>query len=152
MAQSDRKPGEGEAFWTDGWDGYPLARRRLLHAIAERRVANPIVIGGDVHMSAVADLKTDFDDPRAPVVATEFVGTSISSQGLPRRRVERWLIDSPHIKYANPTRRGYTVAELSSRRCLVHLRTLDDVEDPQSGIRTSRSYVVENGTPGAQRA
>lgn len=152
MAQSDRKPGEGQAFWTDGWDGYPLARRRLLRAIEEPRVANPVVIGGDVHMSVVADLKTDFDDPRAPVVATEFVGTSISSQGLPRRRVEGWLTDSPHIKYANPTRRGYTVAELSVRRCQVYLRTLDDVKDPQSGIRTLRSYAVEDGKPGAQRA
>lgn len=152
MAQSDRMPGEGQAFWTDGWDGYPLARRRLLRAIEERRVANPIVIGGDVHMSVVADLKTDFDDRRAPVVATEFVGTSISSQGLPRRRVEAWSADNPHIKYANPARRGYTVVELSARRCLVHLRTLDEVKDPQSGIRTLRSYAVEDGKPGALRA
>ena len=152
MAQSDRRPGDGQAFWTDGWDGYPRARQRLLRVIEERHVANPIVIGGDVHMSVVADLKADFDDPSAPVVATEFVGTSISSQGLPRRRVESWLVDSPHIHYANPTRRGYTVAELSTRRCLVHLRTLDEVRDPQSGIRTLRSFAVENGKPGAQRA
>ena len=86
------------------------------------------------------------------MVATEFVGTSISSQGLPRKRVEAWLPDNPHIKYANPTRRGYTVAELSAQRCMVELRTLDDVTDPRSGIRTSRSYAVENGKPGAQRA
>ncbi len=152
MAQSDRSAGDGQSFWTDGWDGYPLARRRLLRVIAERHVTNPVVIGGDVHMSVVADLKTDFDDPSAPIVATEFVGTSISSHGLPRRRVETWLTDSPHIKYANPTRRGYTVAELSWQRCLVQLRTLDDVKDPQSGIRTSRSYAVEDGKPGAQRA
>jgi len=66
--------------------------------------------------------------------------------------VESWLSDSPHIKYANPTRRGYPVAELSARRCMVRLRTLDDVTDPQSGIRTLRSYVVEDGKPGAQPA
>src|SRR5205823_6198597 len=28
MAQLDRKPGPGQRFWTDGWDGYPAARRR----------------------------------------------------------------------------------------------------------------------------
>jgi alkaline phosphatase D len=152
MAQVDRRPGEGQAFWTDGWDGYPLARRRLLRAVEELRVANPVVIGGDVHMSVVADLKTDFGDPRSPVVATEFVGTSISSQGLPRRRVETWLADSPHVKYADPTRRGYTVMELSGKRCFVRLRTLDDVKDPQSGIRTLRTFAVEDGRPGAQPA
>jgi alkaline phosphatase D len=103
-------------------------------------------------MSVVADLKFDFDDPRAPVVATEFVGTSISSQGHPRERVESWKDDNPHFKYANPTRRGYTVMELSGRRALAHLRTLDDVKDPQSRIRTLVRYAVEDGRPGAQRA
>jgi alkaline phosphatase D len=152
MAQVDRRPGEGQEFWTDGWDGYPLARRRLLRAVQESRIANPLVIGGDVHMSVVADLKADFNAPRSPAVATEFVGTSISSQGLPRRRVESWLQDSPHIKYADPTRRGYTVVELSSKRCFVRLRTLDDVKDPRSGIRTLRTFAVEDGRPGAQPA
>lgn len=151
MAQVDRKPGAGQAFWTDGWDGYPHSRRRLLAHLAQQRVANPIVIGGDVHMSVVADLKTDFDDPRAPVVATEFVTTSISSQGQAQQRVESWRDDNPHIKYANPTRRGYTVLELSARRAVAHLRTLDDVKDPQSRIRTLARYAVEDGRPGAQR-
>ena len=152
MAQVDRKPGDGQAFWTDGWDGYPLSRKRLLTHVAEQRVANPIVIGGDVHMSVVADLKTDFDDAQAPVVATEIVGTSISSQGQPQKRVESWKDDNPHVKYANPTRRGYTVLELSARRALAHLRTLDDVKEPQSRIRTLVHYAVEDGRPGAQRA
>ena len=152
MAQVDRKPGEGQAFWTDGWDGYPVSRSRLLSQVAENRVANPIVIGGDVHMSVVADLKANFDDPRAPVVATEFVATSISSQGQSQKRVETWKDDNPHFKYANALRRGYTVMELSSRRALAHMRTLDDVRDPDSRIRTLVTYAVEDGRPGAQRA
>jgi alkaline phosphatase D len=152
MAQVDRKPGEGQAFWTDGWDGYPHSRRRLLTHIADKRVVNPVVIGGDVHMSVVADLKVDFDDPRAPVIATEFVTTSISSQGQPRKLVEAWKDDNPHFKYGDPTRRGYTVLELSSRRALAHLHTLDDVTDRDSRIRTLVRYAVEDGRPGAQRA
>jgi alkaline phosphatase D len=152
MAQVDRRPGEGRIFWTDGWDGYPAARARLLRFVEEKPVRNVVVIGGDVHMSVVADLKSDFDDPHAPVVATEFVTTSITSQGLPRRRVEAWAGENPHVKYANPSRRGYTVAELSPRRFTVRLRTLDDVTDPKSGIRTLRAFAVEDGRPGAQRA
>ena len=109
-----------------------------------------VVISNDG--SVIADLKTDFDDPRAPVVATEFVGTSISSQGQPRQRVEAWKDDNPHVHYVNPTRRGYTVMELSARQALVHLRTLDDVKDPQSRIRTLVHFAVEDGRPGAQRA
>src|SRR5262249_40962121 len=37
MAQLDRKVGPGQQFWTDGWDGYPLARRRLLDFIGNRK-------------------------------------------------------------------------------------------------------------------
>jgi hypothetical protein len=32
---------------------------------------------------------------------------------------------------------------------VARLRTLDDVRDPQSGIRTPRTFVVEDGRPGA---
>jgi alkaline phosphatase D len=151
MAQMDRLPGEGEAFWTDGWDGYPAARQRLLGYLRERRVANPIVLGGDVHMSVVADLKTDFGDETAPVVATEFVTTSITSEGAARNRVDAWRADNPHIRHADPTRRGYTVIELSGRRCIAHLRTLDDASDPHSRLRTFASFAVEDGRPGAER-
>ena len=35
MAQLDRQPGPEQAFWTDGWDGYPAARARLLSFIAD---------------------------------------------------------------------------------------------------------------------
>jgi alkaline phosphatase D len=152
MAQLDRTPGEGQSFWTDGWDGYPAARAKLLRHLGEKRGGNPLVIGGDVHMAVVADLKADFDDPRAPTVATEFVTTSISSQGPARNRTDAWLAENPHLKYANGTRRGYTAIEFSEKRAIARLRTLDDVRDPQSEIRTSVTYAVEDGRPGAQRA
>lgn len=151
MAQADRTPGEGRSFWTDGWDGYPAARERLLRALVERRVANPLVVGGDVHMFVTADLKTDFDDPAAPVVATEFNCSSITSQGLPMKQVEAWAADNPHVKYANSARRGYALMELSPRRAVTRFRTVQDVTDPATGIRTLASWTVEDGRPGAQR-
>src|SRR5512134_1390275 len=43
MAQFDQQPGPGRRAWTDGWDGYPAARRRLLEYVAGRRIANPVV-------------------------------------------------------------------------------------------------------------
>jgi alkaline phosphatase D len=151
MAQADRKPGEGQAFWTDGWDGYPQARKRLLSFVAGRRIRNPVVIGGDVHMSAVADLKTDFEDARAPVVATEFVGTSITSQGPSRQRIDTLLAENSHIRFANGARRGYTLVELTPQRCLARLRTIDSAADPQALIRDLAAFVVEDGRPGAQK-
>lgn len=151
MAQVDRMPGEGQSFWTDGWDGYPKARERLLKFVAEKRVANPVVIGGDVHMFVVADLKTDFNDPESPVVATEFIGSSITSQGMPMKQVVSWAADNPHIKFANSARRGYATIDLTPARCVARLRTVWDVTDPASSIRTLATYTVEDGRPGAQR-
>jgi alkaline phosphatase D len=151
MAQVDRTPGAGQSFWTDGWDGYPRARERLLGTIAEKRVANPVVIGGDVHMFVVADLKTSFDEPKAPVVATEFVTTSITSQGMSQKRLESWREDNPHIRFANSTRRGYTTMDLTANRAVARLRAVADVRDPNSPARTFATYTVEDGRPGAQR-
>jgi alkaline phosphatase D len=152
MAQADRTPGEGRTFWTDGWDGYPKARERLLGFIAERRVANPLVLGGDVHMAAVADLKQDFDNTNAPAIATEFVCTSITSQGPSEKRTEALVAENPHIRYANGIRRGYTVFELSPERCTARLRTVSGVGLPGSTIRDAEVYLVDNGRPGAQQA
>ena len=152
MAQTDRKPGPERQFWSDGWDGYPGARARLLQAIAERKPANPVVIGGDVHFNCVADLKVDFDDPNAPVVATEFCGTSITSQGPTQARLDLLRPENPHVRFANSEKRGYAVLELTEKRCLAQLRAIDSEKAADSPISTLAAFVVENGRPGAETA
>jgi len=152
MAQADRRPGAGADFWTDGWDGYPAARNRLLQSIVTQRVPNAIVVGGDLHMSAVADLKLDFDDPRARTVATEFVCPSITSQGPSVKRVELLLQENPHIRFANGARRGYTKIELTPKRAVARIRTVASVTDAEAPIRDFAAYEVENGRPGAVRS
>lgn len=152
MAQVDRKPGPGRVAWTDAWDGYPVSRQRLLKHIAERKVANPVSIGGDVHMFYVNDLKTDFDDPASPVVASEFVGTSITSQAGSQRTVQGWLPDNPHIHLAETRYRGYTRVELTPQRMKVDLRAMDNVTSRDVACRTLASFVVEDGRPGPQKA
>jgi alkaline phosphatase D len=152
MAQTDRKPGPERQFWSDGWDGYPGARARLLQAIAERKPANPVVIGGDVHFNCVADLKVDFDDPNAPVVATEFCGTSITSQGPTQARLDLLRPENPHVRFASSEKRGYAVLELTEKRCLAQLRGIDSEKAADSPISTLAAFVVENGRPGAETA
>jgi alkaline phosphatase D len=153
MAQLDRKPGPGQRFWTDGWDGYPVARRRLLEYLGRRRPANPVVIGGDVHMFWITDLKPDFDDPRSPVVATEVVGTSITSQnGRSQEDVDALMTDNPHVRFGNPTRRGYVRVEVTPARLRVDLRAMRSVAQPRAEADTLASFVVEDGRLGAVRA
>lgn len=149
MAQMFRRAGGARQFWTDGWDGYPAARERLLGAVAERRPANPLVIGGDVHFNCVADLKRDFDDPASPVVATEFCGTSITSQGPPQARLDAQRASEPHLRFANSEKHGYVVLDISASRCLAQLRAIESEKSADAGVSTLAAFVVESGRPGA---
>ncbi len=152
MAQRDRTQGAGPRFWTDGWDGFPIARARLLSDVAQVRPSNPLVISGDVHCTWVSDLKTDFDDPLSPVIATEFCGTSITSQGPSQKQVQASLAANSHLRYANGDKRGYMKVELRRDACITMLQALDDVKRSDSGISTLATFVVQNGRPGAQKS
>jgi alkaline phosphatase D len=150
VAQFDGKPGPGRSVHTDGWDGYPAARRRLLEAAA--KASNPVFIGGDVHAFNVCQLKADFDDPASPVVASEFVGTSISSQHGPQDWLDRALPENPHVLLAESRHRGYVRAELSPGRMQVDLRAMESVTQRDAPCSTLASFVVEDGKPGPVRA
>jgi len=153
MAQLDRKPGPGRAFPTDSWDGYPAARQRLIGHLARRKPGNPVVVGGDVHFFAVADLKPDFDDPASPVVASEICGTSLTSQHpWPQSRLDAMLPESPHVKLLNLERRGFVRMEIGRERALAELVAMADVTKRDSAAETLARFVVEDGKPGPQRA
>ncbi len=149
MAQNDRLTGPGQSFWTDGWDGYPVARARLLTDVAQTRAANPLVISGDVHCTWVTGLKVDFDDAKSPLIATEFCGTSITSQGPTPKQIAATLAENPHIRYGNGAR-GYLTVELTRDKCTTAVRGLASEKRADSAISTVAAFTVENGWAGAQ--
>lgn len=154
MAQLDHRLGEGQVFWSDAWDGYQGQRRRLLELMAQRPVANPVVITGDWHSTFVNDLKANFDDPASPTVATEFVGTSISTNGdaiVYGPYYGPMVPENPHIKFFEGDRRGYVVCTLDRATWLTELRMVSTVSRPDAPASTLASFVVEDGRPGAER-
>ena len=153
MAQLDQKSGPGRRAWTDGWDGYPAARKKLIDFIAERKVANPVVIGGDVHMFFANDIKRDFDNPNSQTVASEFVGTGITSQAsFTQDMLNRFLPENPHVKLADNRFRGYARMEVTQQQIVTDLRALDSVRESGAACSTLATFVVEDGKPGPQRA
>lgn len=155
MAELDHKIGQGEIFWNDSWDGYPLARNRILNHIASQRITNPIVITGDWHSTFVNDLKLDFKDPNSPTVATEFVVTAISTGGDNNGYDDYYgplIPENPHIKFFDGDRRGYFRVNLNRDRWQTDLRIVTTVSQPDAPVYTLASFVVENGRPGVQRA
>ncbi len=139
---------EGLKHWTDGWDGYPWARRRLLDSLARSRAANPVVLGGDVHANYVADVHADPEDPASPIVAAEFCGTSITSEGTSAKRVAAIRAANPHIHFADASRRGYVAIDAGRDRLEARLRVVDSVHQPDSPVSTAATFHVEAGRPG----
>jgi alkaline phosphatase D len=152
MAQVRIKQNNDFGFSTDDWDGYPANRTRLLKRIHETQVSNPVVIGGDIHSFFANDLKLDFDDPASPIVATEFVGTSISSYGPPYEMIAPALPDNPHVHFFESRRRGYVCVDLERTHMQARMRVVSDVKDPKADISTLKTYAVEGGKPGVVAA
>jgi alkaline phosphatase D len=146
IGRCDRRPGPEEAWWTDGWDGYPAARRRLLEAVRTSGAARPLAIGGDVHAFYAGELHEDFDRPAARPVMTEFVGGSISSQGPTQRQVQTLVDENPNLRWAGGGVNGYGVLDLGPAGATVTLRAIDDVGDARAGVRTLRRLEVPAGT------
>ena len=153
MAQVDRMPGDDVRYSMDQWPGYAASRDRLLGFVAERRVPNPVVLTGDIHSNWVNDLLLDFGDPASPVVATEFVGTSISSSGdggPNTEYAEGVMRDNPFVKLQN-AQRGYVSCEVTPGRWTARYRVLDRVSVRGAPRQTLAEFAVEAGRPGAQR-
>ncbi len=144
------QPAVADRFWNDSWDGYPAARERVLGAWGEKK--NVISLGGDVHATYVSDLTADFDNPAARILATEFVGTSISSPSWPQVVTERVLRHNPHTKFGKSDLRGYTVLEIDQARVMAHCRVIDNARLRETTVATAASFAVEAGRPGALAA
>ncbi|MGH8999388.1 MAG: alkaline phosphatase D family protein, partial [Acidimicrobiia bacterium] len=153
MAQVDFVPGAERGFYLDGWDGYTAARRRLLGFVARRRPGNVVVLSGDFHSNWVTSLKADFERPASATVATEFVGTSISSGGDGSDSApygKQALADHPHLSFFN-SQRGYVRCDVTPRRWRTDFRVVPYVSRPGAPVTTRASFVVEDGRAGAHR-
>jgi alkaline phosphatase D len=136
----------------DQWDGYPLARRQVLEAV-QAAGADAVVISGDIHASIVGDLYADFDDTGGTPVATEFVGTAISSAFPDELRpvLDTAVARDDHLHWADHEHRGYVRCTLTPEEYRTDYRLVDTVRETTSAIRTASSWRVRPGRPGAER-
>ncbi|PSL08564.1 alkaline phosphatase D [Haloactinopolyspora alba] len=135
----------------DKWDGYRVARQKVLDVLAGGGPRNPVVLSGDIHQNRAADIKADFRDPEAATVGVEFTGTSISSGGdtVPDARFDPDPAN-PHIRMKG-SGRGYVAVSVTPDECRADFRVVDTVEQPTSGVSTVASFVARDGEPGLTR-
>lgn len=154
FSQRDFVAGPDTNYSNDAWDGYLVERNSLRDHLAAAGTSNPMVLTGDVHANYVCDVKADFDDPSSATVATELVGTSISTGGDgqdqgPNDPVQ--LAENPHIRFINRNR-GYVRNVVTRTEWTADFRVVDFVTRRGAPARTRATYVIENGRPGAQPA
>lgn len=148
VMRMDRNPDPAVAEQSmDKWDGAVAARDRLFAALRDSRLANPVVLTGDIHNNWAGELKVDFNEPNSATLGVEFIGTSITSGGdgadaLPE--TPAILAQNPHIKFFN-NQRGYVRHVVTPDRWQADFQVVERVSTPGQPIKTRKSYVVEAG-------
>lgn len=134
----------------DKWDGYTASRQRLYARLVETKAPNPVLMSGDVHVHFAADLKTDYENPKSPVIGVELTNTSITSGGDGAEVSGNWEAirgDNPHIKY-HSARRGYIACTATPASLRAEFKVFDRVSVPDAPERTGGTLVAEAGRPG----
>ena len=148
MAPFDYVKGEDSVYKTDGWDGYAASRQRILDMIVNKRIKNPVSIGGEIHAfyAGIANARAfDFDSPPA---LSEMVCTSISSGGGGDKRYRETLdlfAENPFARYFENRLRGYALCNVNHKRWHTAFRVIEDVQDPASPGSTLEELIIEAG-------
>jgi alkaline phosphatase D len=154
MATIDFEKGDRQRYYSDGWPAYVSERQRLIQFLGERKVRNPVVLTGDFHSNVVNDLRVDDRKAELPVIATEFMGTSISSAGNgedKRADLDSLMAENPCLKFLND-QRGYALCTVTPEAWRTDFRVMEYVTKPGAPIKTRASFVIESGQAGAKLA
>ncbi len=133
----------------DQWPGYAHERAALLRFLRERAVPNPVVLTGDIHSNWCNELRIDDRRADEPVVATEFVATSLSSGGNGSDApadLAALQAANPCVKFHN-RQRGYIRCTVTPKTWTSDYVVLDQVLTPGGKASVRASLVVEAGDP-----
>lgn len=161
MMSLDAPPGSGVN--RDQWDGYAAERQEILGHLQTRGVKDIAFATGDIHTFFAGEVGVDGRGPES--VATEFVGGSITSLGIPESVAgefensvppeqvqlvtQNLRANNPHIKYDEQDSRGYGLIEARANELLVEFRAVDAVQR-STDARTLARFRVARGDPRVQ--
>jgi len=140
----------------DQWHGYPESRKRLLDFFATSGVKDVVVLTGDIHSSWACELANDPTDPAQYDSATgkgslavEMVTPGITSPGLPDLflgLLEQTRPLNPHIRWLEPSHRGFVILDITSERIQGAWHLFDDItgKDPATP-KFSAAWSVKTG-------
>ncbi|HTO00075.1 MAG TPA: alkaline phosphatase D family protein, partial [Microthrixaceae bacterium] len=133
------------------WDGYQWERQQLLDHMAATNISDNIVLTGDVHSWFAGTVPQDVDNPKSPIVAAEFVGSSVTSPGFDYYTSSSLPFLNAPIKqalgsfdYVNLFDHGYGICEITRESTTVDFRRVD-IDDPGAGVESLAKFKVERG-------
>lgn len=152
----------GAGVNSDQWDGYPAERRALFEYLQGQRMADTIVLSGDLHSSWAAELAAQPDEAgtgtdTGAAVGVELVTPSVSApsfagavappipfgKALLRRLIVR---QNPHIRFFDLERHGYVVLDLTEDRAQAEWWHVATVAERRRGESLAASWQVRRGT------
>jgi alkaline phosphatase D len=139
----------GELTYTEAWDGYPQARKRLLQSIDEYKVSNVVTLGGDVHMNVIANLRLKPNDLTSAPLATEIVTTSLTSLGLSNQQTKLIKAFNKDIAHMQADERGYTLIDVNREQLDCQFRVTASPALAGGSFATQAQFRVEAGRVGA---
>ncbi|MBI5927592.1 MAG: alkaline phosphatase D family protein [Aquabacterium sp.] len=142
----------GSLLYADGWDAFPAARERLMSAIAQPRVPDVVCLSGDVHRHVAANLRLNPHDLSSPIVASEFVTSSVSSKGLSEFLSGLLKGGNPDLLHVRGDERGYALLDVTPQQLSCEFRSTPHPVRPDSRLRTQAKFVVDRGVPGPRKA
>lgn len=154
MAKIGRVLDSGEmGYGMDVWNGYEADRRRVLNFLHEQRIANPVVITGDIHSHWANEVLLEPEQPESAVAAPEFVCSGISSTGDGKGGEDYPELYGafPNVKFHN-RQSGYVTCEVTPAAWTADFRTLEYVSRPGSPLLTPAKFVVPAGQSRLERA
>jgi alkaline phosphatase D len=147
----------GQHALQDAWDGYAAERREILTDFKNHNGRNLVVLSGDIHTMIAGRVSPSGWSNEAPV-ATELVGGSITSLGLPQflgvpsAALEALRVAAdPHTIWADFDHRGYCVVSVSANELIGELKAVDTTQTPTSPASTIARFRVPSGSPTIQK-
>lgn len=135
---------------SDQWNGYREGRERLLDFIRENDISNTVVVTGDVHSSWAMDVTYgdgSYDpETREGALAVEFIASGITSPPeIPQVVLDAFIMQSPHIRYAEADHRGYFVLDVQAEKAQADWYLLEGVAQNENGEMLDASWAVLDG-------
>ena len=151
--------GEGDEpnrpLFSDPWDGYEGARRRLLEFVEGEGITNMVVLTGDVHSGIVNELtldpRFDYTPGTSGSLGVEFVTPSVTSPGLglDEATLQVILNANPHWRWVDVASRGYMTIDVVPERVQVDYWVFSGgqiVQAAFSGSTHGSSWKVDAGS------